>query len=39
MRKHKDLLLTDNISITHLGGRFKAPKGKILRVKLMDVKK
>jgi len=39
MRKHKDLLLTKNISIDHLGGKFIAKKGKVLRVKVMDVNK
>jgi len=39
MRKPKDLLLTDNVSIKHIGGKFTVPKGKILRVKVMDVKK
>lgn len=38
MKKPKDLLLTDNVSIKHIGGKFKAPKGKVLRVKVMDVK-
>jgi len=39
MRKTKDLLLTDNVSIQHIGGSFKVQKGKVLRVKVMDVKK
>lgn len=39
MRKPKDILLTENINIKYVGGNFKVPKGKILRVKVLEVSK
>ena len=39
MKKFKDLLVTENIEIRHIGGSFKVLKGEVIRIRVLKVGK